>query len=547
MKKKFAWIIAVLMILTFPITTAFAEPEPEASQEPAAQEEAAPEATPEPTPEPTATPPETTETKEGAPEVDLSQISSISAMLVDADTGEVLFSKNADWTIFPASTTKLMTAILVMEHCEMDEIVTIPAEVDQFNTASSLMGLRLLVGKDVLVKDLVYGLMMCSGNDAAVALGIHIAGSEEAFVQMMNDKAQELGMTGTHFLNPHGIYIADVGHDHYSTAADMVKLAMEAQKYPFLAEVMSAPSYTYESEALQGTEPVENSNYLLHTPTKKPELAPYLYDKATGMKTGTLERILPPGATEYIKSYGCLVASASDGGLNLIAVIFGDLSVGDKDAGIPNAFARWDIARYLFDYGFTNYAKVDLAQFASPVALTEQIGNVANNDPGEGSLEVKADLTGVASDVQLVDAATVQGLQDGSLKLEEKTNIEEPLQAPITEGQQLGTVTYSLNGQELYTAPLIAGRDVYPQGEESATSKEYGVPIITFELWYLWIILPAAVVLTLLIVRAVNKSRRRSYYAKRGPAVKSKPVQVRTGTVQRKNTGRPGGSRKHRL
>lgn len=193
-----------------------------------------------------------------------------------------------------------------------------------------------------------------------------------------------------------------------------------------ITEAEVTQTYTYESLSdycqVENLPPdtIENSNYLIHTPVSKPELATYLYDKATGMKTGTLENILPPGATEYIKSYGCLVASASDGSLNLIAVIFGDLSVGDKETGVPNAYARWDIAKYLFDYGFANYAKVDLAQFAAPVALTEQTENFAANDPEEGSLEVTADLTGVKSDTQLLDAATVQGLQDGSIKLEEK-------------------------------------------------------------------------------------------------------------------------------
>lgn len=570
MKKKFAWIIAVLMILTFPIT-AFAEAEPEAqasaepvaqeageTQEPQPEQPADPEATPtpEPTPTPTATPPETSETKEGAPEADLSQVTSLSAMLVDADTGEVLFSKNADWTIFPASTTKLMTAILVAENCKPEDMVTytVDMKTEVNKSGGSMMGLKNLpVDSQISVKDLFYGLMLCSGNDAAIVLGMHIAGTEQAFVDMMNQKAQELGMTGTHFINPHGLYIHNVGYGHYSTATDMAKLAVEAKKYPMITEAETTQTYTYESVSgycqLENLPPdtIENSNYLVHTPVNKPELAAYLYDKATGMKTGTLENILPPGATEYIKSYGCLVASASDGGLNLIAVIFGDLSVGNKETGVPNAYARWDIAKYLFDYGFANYAKVDLAQFADPVALTEQTENFASNDPEEGSLEVTADLTGIGADTQLLDAATVQGLQDGSIKLEEKTTIEEPLRAPITAGQQIGTVTYSLNGQELYTAPLVAGRDIYPRGEESETSEEYGVPVFAFELWYLWIIVPAAAVLTLLIIRAVNKSRRRARYAKRA-SVGARPVQTRAGgsAVQRRNAN-TRSSRQHKL
>lgn len=556
------------MILVLP-AAAFAEPNAQASQEPAASEEAQPEPadpqatpTPEPTPTPTATPAETMETRDGGPEADLSQITSTSAMLVDADTGEVLFAKNADWTIFPASTTKLMTALLVAENCQLDEMVTytVDMKTEVNKSAGSMMGLKNLdVDTQISVKDLFYGLMLCSGNDAAIVLGMHIAGTEEAFVGMMNQKAQELGMTGTHFINPHGLYIHNVGQDHYSTAADMAKLAVAAKKYPVITEAESVQTYTYESISgfcqIEGlpADTIENSNYLVHTPVSKPEYASWLYEGANGMKTGTLENILPPGATEYIKSYGCLVASASRNGLNLIAVIFGDLSVGDKEAGTPNAWARWDIARYLFDYGFSSYAKVDLAQYAAPVSLTEQTEDFAANDPEDGTLEVTADLSAVSSNTQLVDAETAAGLADGSIRLEEKKNIEEPLKAPITEGQQVGSVSYLLNGQELYTAPLIAGRDVYPKGEEAETSEEYGVPVFTFELWYLWVIIPAAAILILLIIRTVNLSRRRGRYARRaavGGNVRLGQTRAR-GTMQRRNvdirSNRSAGGRKHKL
>ena len=523
MKKVIVGLILAAVLFLVPLT-ALAEtaaPEAQPSTEPAvAEDQQAADAqatpTPIPTPQPTATPDQTLEYHEGAPELDLAQISSESAMLIDADTGEVLFAKNANWRIFPASTTKLMTALLVLEHCAMDEMVVIPQEVNQFSATSSLMGLRAWVGKEIPVSDLIYGLMMCSGNDAAVALAIHVAGSEDAFVQMMNEKAASLGMAGTHFLNPDGIYLANIGHDHYTTASDMTRLAQAAYQNPTLMEIMRAETYTYQTEGFSETNQIESSNYLIHTPIAKPELAPYLYDKATGMKTGTLNNIIVPGAETPIPSYGCLVASASGTGLNLIAVIFGDLSIGDKDAGIPNAYARWDIAKYLFDYGFTNFAKVDVAQYITPVSLMQQVQDVAENDPQEGSLEVNTDLSGEKTDVRLLDAATAQGLADGSIRLEQQTELEEPLAAPITQGQTLGKVSYTLNGKEVYSAPLVATRTVYPQGEEKDTSEAYGVPLFTFEMWYLWILIPAGAVLTLLVIRTINRSRRKTRYAMRG-------------------------------
>ncbi|MEG2574959.1 MAG: D-alanyl-D-alanine carboxypeptidase family protein [Christensenella sp.] len=555
MKKAVAWIIAFVLILTIPIT-AFAEKAPETTAP--AQVDAEPTPTPVPTPVPTPTPAETAATKEGAPAVDMEKINAISAMLVDADTGEVLFSKNADWTIFPASTTKLMTAMLVAEKCKPEDIVTltpeIMTEVNKLGTKGSLMGLRnLKVGTTISVKDLFYGLMMCSGNDAAVVLSMQVAGTEQAFIDLMNARAKELGMTGTHFINSYGIYIANVGHDHYSTAADMAKLGMAAYKMPFITEVMAAKQYKYESvsglcssEAL-GDDTIESSNYLINTPAVKPYCADYLYDKATGMKTGTLDNILPPGATEYTKSYGCLVASASDNGFNLIAVIFGDLSLKEEADGAivhPQANARWDIAKYLFEYGFTNYVKVDLAKYVSEVALTEKAENFSNNDPQKGEFDVAVDLSGIKTDERLMDAVTVKGLEDGSIKLEEKIDIKEPLEAPIAAGEQVGTVTYSLNGEKLYTAPLAAGRDVYKKGEEAATSEKYNVPLFTFEAWHLLLIIPAAVVLLLFILRLVNKARRRARYVSRGSVRTAKVTATRSGSnVRNKNASTRSGRR----
>lgn len=539
--------------------------------EAAAPENETAEPTPVPTPQPTPTPAETSETREGAPTVDLSKINAESAMLIDADTGEVLFSKNADWSIYPASTTKLMTALLVAENSSVEDIVTLTPEimtqVNQLGTKGSLMKLRnLKVGSAISVKDLFYGLMMCSGNDAAVVLGIEVAGSEEAFIEMMNAKAKELGMEHTNFLNAYGVYIADVGHDHYSTASDMGKLAAAAYKVPLIQEAMGIQSYKYESVSglceneAYGSDVVENTNFLLHTPASTPQYSKYLYSNATGMKTGLLENILPPGAEKLIKSYGCLVASASSDGLNLIALVFGDQSIGNKDEGIPNSYERWEITKYLFEYGFANYEKVDLKQFASEVAFTEQIQGVASNDPQNGELEVKADLTKVESGAKLMDAATVKGLRDGSIKLEEKTDMKEQLKAPIQQGEQLGTVSYQLDGEELYNAPLVAVRDIFQQGAEKETSEEYNVPESTFELWYLWVIVPAIIVLLLVIIRAVNLSRRKTRMAGRGgdfPQNKrrsSKSVSRSTGTgVQRRNVtmknsrSKNSSNNKHRM
>ena len=140
-----------------------------------------------------------------------------SAILMHADTGEVLYEHNADDRMLIASTTKIMTAIVVLENCALGEEV----EVDSRSAGAEGSSMYLKAGERYTVEDLLYGLMLVSGNDAALALAIHTAGSVEGFARLMNEKARELGMTGSHFENPHGLD----AEGHYSTAKDMAVLA----------------------------------------------------------------------------------------------------------------------------------------------------------------------------------------------------------------------------------------------------------------------------------------------------------------------------------
>ena len=143
---------------------------------------------------------------------------------MDADTGSVLFEQNADERALIASTTKIMTALTVLELCDPDETVTIPAEATGIEGTS----IYLTAGEELTVRELLYGLLLSSGNDAAVALALHAGGSVSAFVAEMNERAEALGLTQTHFENPNGLD----GERHYSTARDMANLTAKALKNP---------------------------------------------------------------------------------------------------------------------------------------------------------------------------------------------------------------------------------------------------------------------------------------------------------------------------
>ena len=221
-----------------------------------------------------------------------------SAMLLDAHTGEVLFEKDADAKMYPASITKVMTCIITLANTEMSDLVTVG---DINITENRATKIDLVKGETISVEALLYGLMLHSGNDAAVALAMHIAGSVEGFSDLMNTKAQEIGMTNTHFANPHGLHDSN----HYTTARDMAKLIHYAQRqYPEFTEILSTYKYSCQptNKTLQPRHWL-NSNLMI-TPQND-----FFFEHAIGGKTGHTE------AAKYT-----FVATAEKENQSLIAV-----------------------------------------------------------------------------------------------------------------------------------------------------------------------------------------------------------------------------------
>ncbi len=251
----------------------------------------------------------------------LPEISARSAILIDGASGRVLYEKDADRKSLIASTTKIMTATVAIEQCDLDMQVVIPPEATGIEGSS----IYLKPGETLCVKELLYGLMLHSGNDAAVALAIAAGGSVEDFVALMNEKARQLGMTQSEFANPNGL---DDEHN-YSTARDMAKLTQYAMELEAFREIVSTKAITVGNRSLA------NHNKLL-----------WRYEGAEGVKTG------------YTKKAGrILVSSAERDGRRLIAVTI-------------NAPSDWNDHTQLLDYGFE--------QFSLQTVLTkgERIGEV---------------------------------------------------------------------------------------------------------------------------------------------------------------------------
>ncbi len=321
------------------------------------------------------------------------ELSAVSAILMDGESGRVLFEKNAHQKRAIASITKLMTALLVAERpeCLEDEVVIKPEW-----TGIEGSSLYLKAGEIVTVEMLLYGLLLHSGNDAAVALAGYCAGDVDAFVEQMNCKAQELGMEQTHFTNPNGLS----EEDHYSTAYDMALLGCACAENELLAKVMATKSIR------MGTRVFTNHNKLL-----------WRYKGCTGMKTGYTEKA---GRT--------LVSSAERDGQTLVAVTL-------------NAPSDWSDHERLFDYGFHTYHNHELS------IAGQEVGRI----PVEGSLVPFVPAHSAAD-------RSFPLRQGESIKTE--ITLPERVQAPVIKGTVLGTASCYLNGKLIAETELIAGQSV---------------------------------------------------------------------------------------
>lgn len=247
-----------------------------------------------------------------------------SAVIIDGTTGQVIYSKNMNTSYPPASTTKVMTALLAFENCDLDEIVTVPKE------AVGIEGSKIWILEDekISVRNMLYALMMESANDCATALAIHIGGTEENFIKMMNDKVAELGLKNTHFMNPHGLY----NSKHKTSAYDLSKIMMELVKYPEYIKISKTQGYRMPatSKAPEGR-PLWNGNKLV--------LAGYRYYAP-----------IEAGKTGYtIQSLFSYVASAQKDGNRYIVALVHDSQKNYYTDSVK-----------LFKYAFNNFKREKL-------------------------------------------------------------------------------------------------------------------------------------------------------------------------------------------
>ena len=327
-----------------------------------------------------------------------------SGILVEQNTGRVLYELNADEKMHPASITKVMTLLLVMEALDGGKI-SLEDKVTCSPNANSMGGSQiwLEVGEEMTVHELLKATAISSANDAACALGEHLAGSEDAFVDLMNRRAQELGMTNTHFENTNGLD-AD---GHLSTARDISIMSRELLKHEKIKEYTTV----WMDSLRDGKTQLVNTNRLIR-----------FYKGATGLKTGTTD-----GAGS------CLSASATRGNLSLVAVTMGS-STSDE---------RFNAARTLLDYGFANYEAVQ------PPFIQEQLTPVKVLGGVERQVEV-----------QFVPPMPVVVEKGGGSAITQEIQLAEDVHAPVEQGEVLGSVTVLVEGTPVSRYDLTAASGV---------------------------------------------------------------------------------------
>lgn len=379
-------------------------------------------------------------------------------ILVNAENASVSYrgiEQDADARVYPASTTKILTCILALEKGNLNDMVNVSEKAVDFGNGNSLMGLE--AGDQYTLRDLLYGLMLPSGNDAAIAIAEHIAGSTEAFAQMMNDKAAELHLDHSHFVTVHG----KQNENHYTTVRDMAVLTAYAlnksQQSKMFREIVGTKTYVAESGP-RALSLVNSNRMLIDMPAteKVPQPISCLYADAIGVKTGDTNA-----------AGKCLVAAAERNGVTLIAVLYGGTlndpeynngwSDGRKDK--YNA-RRFQDAALMFDYAFSDMVKTvsfgELVDAGMPLTFDIRIANASPDDSQGGVLTAKANLS-LDTQITLMQPDPTKTTKD--FQIDCSTNITSQY-APISEGSAVGTVSYSYRGATIATAELLASRSV---------------------------------------------------------------------------------------
>lgn len=354
-------------------------------------------------------------------------ISSGAGLLIERSSDRILFEKNAYKKMYPASTTKILTAIVVLENTNLTDIATVSKNALE-TIPNGYVTCNLQIGEELSIKDLMYALMVKSANDAAVVLAEHVGGSVEGFSDMMNEKAKEIGCKNTHFVNPNGIH----NNNHYTTAYDLYLMADYALSFEHtneFREFVSKTSYTLPATNMYPAEDrsFTTTNELIKI-NNNDRIDNYYYKNALGIKTGHTSQA----------GY-CLVSSSNRDDLEFISVI---LDGGFDSKGLSE---RYTETIKLFDFGYDNFTLTKIKE-ANNIIDTITVEK-ATKETATLNLLIKDEITVINDKDTDIDA------------IEPEITLKENIIAPISKGEVLGTIKYTVDDIE-YTSELLAEHDV---------------------------------------------------------------------------------------
>lgn len=334
------------------------------------------------------------------------EIYSRRALVFERNSKTVLFEKNSKEQCKMASTTKIMTSILILENCNLSDMVTVSSKAG--GTTGSRLGIH--ADDSISVNDLLYGLMLCSGNDTAVALAEYCSGSVEEFANLMNHKAQELQLSSTHFVTPHGLD----NDEHYTTAYDFAILTDYAMNNPLFLQIVGTKYYTVSINGISKS--IHNTNELLG-------VIPSVY----GIKTG------------YTSGAGrCLITAAKENNLDIIVIVF----------GADTKKIRTDDSSKLINYIFSNYEAIDLSKLVSDKynEYTSFLLPLIDIPKSSGSLTTKLDNINYSYYPVKKDL-----INSVSVSLETVD-----LSAPVNENQIVGNINVYLNDSKIFGTNILS-------------------------------------------------------------------------------------------
>ena len=445
------------------------------------------EPTPEVIPEPTLNPDAAPYDPDHPEDLSEDQLYALSAILITADKGLPIFEKNADDLRYPASTTKILTVLLgIMFVDDLYMTVTVSETAVDIPEDSSRMYLH--AGEEIRFIDVLYGTMLLSANDGANVIAETVSGTIPNFVDLMNETATLYGCTNTHFMNPHGYH----DDNHYSTARDMANIARHAMSNDQFREIAGALTWSIPRTNKQRARTITTkSEYMLQGTEEKPYK--YYYPYADGIKTGS-----------HSHSGYCFAGSATKDGVSLISVVF-----------FTGKRARWADTIKLMNYGFSQYVSVTPVELYEMNPITIETSGYSTSDPNRGKVRL---LCQSGTTVSPTIVATRDEIRQMAANLKDTVLIQytRDFAAPISAGEQMGTLTYFPETGEPVVYQLTAARSVEKRENVPKTLDEIRRetyedpnPFPPFNFEFAMFLLRPLIVIAVVVILIVRLRKRR--------------------------------------